>query len=521
MGNRKQLLPPLLFLVMVVSLGALFLSRCTFEKPSAPTWDVLFKLPLLGKTFTMEDLAEDLEELSIDEQTQEVMLHLEHDIETFQVGDQLSVEGVTKNFTIPSEGTVKDSVEIPKDIVVVDAAIIKEGTVTVEIENQNNDQLTVHFEMEDLYHPDGTTIFSFDGIIPGNQTVTFPQDPNDRSLENFIIAPPIHDGQNYIRFSATLVGGNQGDQVVVRLTVSDLIFSSIIGILNSMEVAIDSMETELGIPGEFKDFQIQSANLKLELDIGILFPIDVDIKIEALETEHDPAPAPIEITGHIEPAQTATIYFGDVADFINSHPEKILISGTITVGDGVTHATISEDHTIEGTAIFDAPLILTIPSYESKMDVDTLELDEDTRDIFRDNLREVRIIADVENGLPIGTNVSILFSKDRGDTTIYDASYTPDFTIQLELEPAPTTGTPGIVNGIASSDLIIELDEDDFRLFHENEELFIGFKFLFYGSSDSLVKFSPQDSIRIQAEISALVNTKIPEDDDEEEGGGS
>ena len=36
----------------------LFYSACTFQEPQAPTWSVWLSVPLINKTYTMEDLAE-------------------------------------------------------------------------------------------------------------------------------------------------------------------------------------------------------------------------------------------------------------------------------------------------------------------------------------------------------------------------------------------------------------------------------------------------------------------------------
>ena len=90
----------LMCLRVAAVIPVLLLSQCSFEDPSAPTWDVRFTLPLLSKTYTMEDLADELKELSIDEQNNVVLLNLDEEIKTANVGDNLRVAGVNREIMI-------------------------------------------------------------------------------------------------------------------------------------------------------------------------------------------------------------------------------------------------------------------------------------------------------------------------------------------------------------------------------------------------------------------------------------
>ena len=118
-------------------------------------------------------------------------------------------------------------------------------------------------------------------------------------------------------------------------------------------------------------------------------------------------------------------------------------------------------------------------------------------------------MVDVNSRLPLGASVSILFSSTVGDSTIYESGNS-DLRFDLQLKSAPTTGDPGIVSGSEQSTFNIELDKDDLRLFEENEEIYLGFRFVFY-SDTAMVSIRPVDSIDIRAHISALIHTKTPE----------
>ena len=81
-------------LKVVIAISVLLLSRCSIEDPSAPSWDVRFTIPLLSKTYTMEDLADELKELIIDDNTQEVILNLLKTNKAFELlrGPELRAE---------------------------------------------------------------------------------------------------------------------------------------------------------------------------------------------------------------------------------------------------------------------------------------------------------------------------------------------------------------------------------------------------------------------------------------------
>ncbi len=508
MGKRKKVL--LISGMMTVLLGMMFFATCTFKSPSTPIWSVQFVVPLIDTTYTMVDLADTKDNLDI--RDHEVLFTIDKDIKTFEVGDQLKVGGVSKQITVSSGSTPRDSVAIPVDIVVVDTAKIKTGTMRVEIENRNNYPVQVHFEIEDLFTSDETT-FKIDRNVPANS----PSYVIDSPLAGNILIPPIRGGQNYIRFNAGMTGG--GGKIRLTLNMSDLVFSSVTGVLNNVTVSIDSEETDVDIPEEFEGFQIGSAGLKLVLNTGILFPLHLNLSVDALESR-ETLPSPIVIDTLITPtgATADTIYIRNVADFINSLPTKILVSGSVKIGDVDTHATISDTNTVNGKAIFQAPLTFSLPSKTNESDVESLEQDEDARKTIKDIRKRFvsgGMIATVINHLPIGVDsVLICFAKDS--TSVFT---NPDLKIGLSMKSGTVSGTPGVVKEPATSENEVAITNEDLKLFEENEVIYYGTRFEFPGTQ-GMVKVMPSDSIRIQAVIKAKVRADFSKDDDEK-GGGS
>lgn len=485
----------------------LLFSYCTFEEPAAPNWDVNFIIPLLSETFTMEDIAEDMKELNVRDDT--VWVNIEEDIDSEKVGDKLKVDGVTKTVTIPSGGSISDSVSIPDDEIILNSATISFGNVQVSFNNLGSQTVNIHFELEDLTNIYGEKL-TINETVSGNN-----EESRNINLENFTITP--HN--NNIRFNGSLSGGTGNMEITVQ--IQELTFSQVSGKLNNVEVNIDSTESELDIPEEFKDFAVEKANLQIVFNSTISFPFDIDITVKALESRNT-LPDPIHITKSVIPTGAAqdTVNLGDIADFINSQPTDILVYGNALIGKGQQTHSITENDSISGTVLFNMPMILTIPSLKpSKMEPDTLIIDdeednEDTQDFLRDNVIKAEFNADIINGLPIGTSLSIIFSSTHSDTLMYEnGNY--DLRFDLDLEQAPVSSSvPAVVTGTEQSNLNITLEEEELSHFIENDTLYVGFLFEFSGSS-TLTKFQPQDSIHIDAHISALLNTTVPEDDEE------
>ncbi|MEJ2627339.1 MAG: hypothetical protein P8078_02105 [bacterium] len=497
----------LLLLSGVISISILISSQCKFEDPAAPNWDVNFTLPLLAKSYSMEDLAKDVKEINIKDDT--VWVNIEEDFGSEKVGDKLRVDGTSKTTTIPGGGSIRDSVSIPGDNIILESAVIKSGQLDeLTFDNKGSSPVDVHFEIKDLSKDGG--VFTIETHLGANDDKSF---HNEYKLDGYVLSPQVYNKENYVRFEGSLTGGS--GNVDITLELSDLVFSSVTGILDSVEIEIDSLEADFEIPEEFKDFAVEQANLKIAFNSTIAFPFFIDIFIDAVESRRA-LPDPIHITQFVEPSGYGadTVNIGDIADFINSQPTNIKIYGNAFIGEGESSHSITENDSISGTVLFNAPLTVSIPSLASKMEPDTLTLDEDTQDFFRDNLIRAEFNAEVENGLPIGTNVSIVFSSTSSDTLMYEnGNY--DLKFDLNLRKAPTSNTdPAVVTGTRHSTLNITLEEEEISLFANNDTLFVGFLFEFLGPNN-LTQFQPQDSLQIEAWISALINTTIPEDEDE------
>jgi len=497
---------------------------CTVKSPAEPVWEVNFVLPLLDKIYNMSEQADEIDELSVDAANDQMVLDLKTEIETFEVGDYLKSDGgeATTRYRVPPGVSINWSdtdngrVILPADVVVT-SANIKSGWVRVIAENKSGYQVDIGVEIPSLTIGGNPLPIQFN--VNAGQNVT-----EEYVLDNTQFAPG-GPGVDYIS-TVTVVGGagSTWKNVDITLEISEIFFSEFTGILNRVEMEIEEIEEEIDFPEQLEGFAVETATATLTIENGVGFPAEVDFRIYG-ENEDGEIDSLI-IQGNIDPSpspgvmQSTTLPpIPNVADFFNMHPTKLTGSGKIWLGEVDVEGTATEHDSIKGLVSLWVPLVFMLPADHVENDPDTLEFDEDTQDIFRDNIKYAQLLINIDNHLPVGADVKLYFSKDRGDNTIYDSGYSPDLYIPLELKAPVTTGDPGTASGFTSNSWNIELNESDLLLF-TNPEVYFGMK-LVYPHTAGMVKIRPSDYIYIEGKVTATLRTAIPEEDDEQEGGGS
>jgi hypothetical protein len=515
-----------LFGIMTLSL---FLYQCTFKSPSAPVWDVSLIVPLISEMYTMEKLGDESDDIEI--QGDQVLFNIDHQLDPIEMGDFLRINGAEKSTNIPIpnsviigfQQTVSDVVTMPDSIIVTNA-VIKQGNVEVSVDNQTNYHINIDVVIPFLQQSGNALPINFDINSGDYQNWNIP-------LDQVEFLP---NGTNQVGFDATarVTGstGSQGGNVFITVRISDIQFQELTGILDHLHLNLEDQNMEIGLPDELEGFRIQSANLKLALRLGVRIPIVTDLSIEAINQRNpefiDQISFQDSITNVVgNGVMVDTLEFPNdllVADFINGQPEEIAVDGSLQIGDGQNTVTVYDTNTVDVKVLFKAPLIVTLPDYITETNPDTIDIDEDTREILRDNLISVDLETIIDNHLPLGVRVTIFYDSTTSDSaTLYHPGYTPNLTIgPLEMTPAPVSGTPGLVTAPVTSMLDIELNKDQLRLF-ERPEIYQGTRLEILGTSGQMVQVRPTDYINIRAILNAVVRTKIPEDeDDDEEGGG-
>jgi len=513
-------------LISVFYLLTLSFIRCTFREPSAPVWDVEWIIPLIDRIWTMEELTDEVDELSVDPATDQIILTYEEELDLSFENSLLRIdmekrEPLTAAYAMNSR-TV-DSLQIhTAGYPLRDPVVIKQGRLRLVFRNDHPDQsIRIGVRLLDLYQPDGVTQPEFDVEIPpssedgsdGVQRLTI-------DLENYILHARNRYLDNYLRFQVQPAGSDPGNYGHFGMFLRDeIVLESLSGRIDGLEAWFDKIEIDEPVPEQLKDLRIQTMRLQVPFEYHLPAPLDLFLSIEAVNPRKGSA-EPIQVSQSYTPgpggaAVQDTIVFEDVSGFINSNPEKIEIGGFVRIGDGTQDITITSDDVIFTSVIFKAPLIVELPIDTTTTSVDTLEIEEDTRDLIRDNVNRMALTADIENYTPLSARIHLFFSKSIGDSTLYQ--HPADLEIgPIVLPPAALSGDPAVVTaaGVETWDEV--LTDDDKSLFAENDKVYMGTRIIYTGSAARLAKFRPLDYIRVSANLNANLSTLIPEEDEEE-----
>ncbi|MFQ5864414.1 MAG: hypothetical protein ACE5IW_04200 [bacterium] len=128
----SQYLSPVYLLITIYLIFSV--TQCSFNKPSAPSWDLDVTVPLISKVFTMAEIAEDESSVIVDS-TGLLALEFESELDTFYVGDELTIDPIQESyksvlgsFSVDAPGSESTSMEL-RDI--FDEADVLNGTRVV------------------------------------------------------------------------------------------------------------------------------------------------------------------------------------------------------------------------------------------------------------------------------------------------------------------------------------------------------------------------------------------------------
>jgi hypothetical protein len=94
---RELLLRYWLFKTILLLVISNFLF-CSFEKPSAPTFETKINVPLISETYAMQELVDDEAYLAV-KNNGDLYFHVEHEIERFYVDENLKINPMTRSFS--------------------------------------------------------------------------------------------------------------------------------------------------------------------------------------------------------------------------------------------------------------------------------------------------------------------------------------------------------------------------------------------------------------------------------------
>jgi hypothetical protein len=384
----------------------------------------------------------------------------------------------------------------------ITSANIKGGSLTLDITNGTN--LSADIEVTIVEFTRFGNPLSFTVDLP-------PQQSSDitRDLAGFEFVPLASESTPTINVSMDLSLPGSGsntveissiDDFAVDVQASGLEFSSVSGVIEPTVVEIAPVTESVKIPNGFENFNLTGAVMTMELHSAVNLPAELSVRIEG------DAGQLLTIVENINPGTVgnpgvATLVVDELSEFLSPIPSEITITGSATVGDGVTPGGVTEDDFVWGRIEITSPLEMSVGATEFEADINKADIDSDDIDEITDRLNHGSAYTHIANHLPLGASLTLYLGGDS--LTLYDD---PELTIGPLEVSSGIVGAGGMVVDSVGSDNTIELTHEDLQILN-NETLYVGQVITFPGTNGESVRIVSSDYLDVQAYIT--VSTRI------------
>ena len=419
---------------------------------------------------------------------------------------------------IPEQNFDADTVFSLLESDTVTSATIKEGFLTYSLINETEMINNVTFILPDFQLNDQPLTEEFT-VNPGE---TYSQ--VDIDLAGYVFYRPqgdnLIDAQVDVQILDTedpayslpdgFIELNEDQMVGTDFQVTELIFDSFEGVLDTLEIEIDQDAVELeGIPEGFESLELDYTNIDLQISNAIGLPLNLDISINAykngsLAETLDLPPLTVPPGDTVNPALLDTT-LGGLEQIINVIPDEIELTGTAFIYGEVA---VGEWQWLDVEFLIYTPFALKIG--DTYFEPEITEIDEG----FDNQLELVDMTINLISHMPLSGEAFIIASHDSAGFT------DPDTFLQVTL-PTATLGPDGFVVTPGESSVEQTLNFDQLEMFagaDEDNLLYIKTLVLIHSTEGQTIYVNPYDYLTVGAVAHAVVNVDF--EDDEEEGGG-
>jgi len=278
------------------------------------------------------------------------------------------------------------------------------------------------------------------------------------------------------------------NQFTVSANLSNLSFSSVTGLISTIETDIPATQEEVDLPDGFDGLELVTSILTIEIENGVQIPGTIYLLLQGdqgqtLNLVRDIAPASAD-------SSVTTVIDTVVTGFLSPIPQVVEVSGSVTFGNNSV-GTITTDDYISAQLTVEAPFEIIVNETTIQNDIEREEIDQDDVESITDHMIEGRFIYDIISHLPLGATVNLYLGGDSA-TLIDD----PELLIDgITLLAAPTEN--GLVNGTISTGYQqIILDNQDIQVI-KNNPLFISSEIVLEDSGGEAVRLTTNDYLTI------------------------
>ena len=316
-------------------------------------------------------------------------------------------------------------------------------TDVIELDNDTNvetaliDSGQIQLTIQNFIGLEADVLFSIDELtLGGNSLETSLQiisstDPVQQAIDlaGYSLTLPVNDQR--VNYSSTLsIPTDQlltltlNDSIAIDVLIDTLWFGSITGIIDTVDVTIDTVEQEISaLPDDMDGFEFSNVEIVIDFESDITIPVFLDLTMDASNSAGE-----IETTSitNWNITDSSQVIIPDASTLINIQPDKILAYGSARVGGDGTSGTVTSTDMIAGLLSVRAPLELEIGPDASISTDPKLVTKADAVETVPEEIEDVVVFINYDNSFEFGSTLTVLMSRDTMDFESGDADILVD-----------------------------------------------------------------------------------------------
>ena len=331
----------------------------------------------------------------------------------------------------------------------IQTAQIDSGKILFTIQNFIGLEADVIFSIEELKQGSNPLETSFQ--------ISSSPDPFQREIDlsGYTLSVPL-DSQS-VNYTSTLsIPSDQllsltlNDSIAIDVLIDTLWFGSITGIVDTVDVSIDTVKKEISaLPEDMDGFDFANVEISIDFESGISIPVFLDLTLESSNSNGISETVSIS---NWNISDSSTVIVPNASVLINIQPDQILAYGSARVGGDGTVGSVTSDDIILGELSVRAPLEFEI-GQDALITTDPTLLNENESEIVPEEIENIVLFVQYNNDFEFGSMITVLMSQD----TLDFESGTADLLID-ELQIGSTS------TGLDS----IELNDNRLGLFNQD-----------------------------------------------------
>ena len=332
-----------------------------------------------------------------------------------------------------------------------------------KIQSAEIDSGKILFTVQNFIGLEADVIFSIEELKQGSDPletsfqISSSTDPFQREIDlsGYTLSLPL-DSQS-VNYTSTLSIPNDqllsltlNDSISIDVLIDTLWFGSITGIVDTVDVSIDTVKKEISaLPEDMDGFDFANVEISIDFESGITIPVFLDLTLES--SNSNGASETVSIANW-NISDSSTVIVPNASTLINVQPDQILAYGSARVGGDGTIGSVTSDEIILGELSVRAPLEFEI-GQNALITTDPTLLNENDSDIVPEEIENIVLFVEYNNDFEFGSMITVSMSQD----TLDFESGTADLLID-ELQIGSTS------TGLDS----IELNDNRLGLFNQD-----------------------------------------------------